>query len=73
MKNNLRGKIRDFIASEEGRVSAKGPLTLGIATGSVLLAQTIVGTPDAQAWPCDEQRPCPPGYHCHMVGSCVKH
>ena len=38
MKNNLRGKIREFIASEEGKVGVKGPLTLGVATGSVLLA-----------------------------------
>ena len=30
MKNNLRGKIREFIASEEGRVGIKGPLTLGV-------------------------------------------
>ena len=51
MKNNLRGKIREFIASEEGKVGVKGPLTLGVATGSVLLAQAIVGAPEAAAQP----------------------
>ena len=73
MKNNLRGKIREFIASEEGKVGLKGPLTLGVATGSILLAQAIVGTPHAEAQPCGPGQGCPPGYHCHMVGSCVKH
>ena len=71
MKTNLRGKIREFIASEAGRVGVKGPLTLGIATGGVLLAQSIIGTPEAAAWPCGDEKPCPMGYHCHPVGSCV--
>ena len=73
MKSTLRGKIRNFIASEEGRVGLKGPLTLGVATGGVLLAQAIMVTPNAEAWPCDKGQPCPPGYHCPLgVGSCVK-
>ena len=45
MKTNLRGKIRDFIQSEEGKVGVKAPLTLGVATGGILLAQAIIGTP----------------------------
>ena len=72
MKKNLRSKIRDFIASEEGRVSVKGPLTLGVATGGILLAQSIVGTPEAQAWPCKINDHCPQGYWCHQHGSCTK-
>ena len=72
MKSNLRGKIRNFIKSEEGRVGLKGPLTLGVATGGVLLAQAIMVTPDAEAWPCGRNQPCPEGYHCPVgVGSCV--
>ena len=59
MKNNLRGKIREFIASEEGKVGVKAPLTLGVATGSVLLANTIVGTTPAEAGgPCDDDEDC---------------
>ena len=42
MKSNLHDKFRDFLASEEGRVGVKAPLALGIATGSVLLAQAMV-------------------------------
>ena len=44
MKTNLRGKIREFVQSEAGKVGVKSPLTLGVAVGSVLLAQAIVGT-----------------------------
>ncbi len=50
MKTNLRGKIREFVQSEEGKVGVKSPLTLGVAAGSILLAQAIVGTPQAEAF-----------------------
>ena len=58
MKKNFRVKIREFVQSEEGKVGIKSPLTLGIATGSVLLAQAIIGTPDAAAGLCDEPDDC---------------
>ena len=41
MKTNLRGKIREFIQSEEGKVGIKSPLTLGVVTGSLLLARLL--------------------------------
>ena len=41
MKKNLRGKFREFLASEEGRVGIKAPLALGIASGGFLLAQAM--------------------------------
>ena len=66
MKKNLRGKIREYIASEEGKVGVKSPLTLGVAAGSLLLAHAIVGTPKAEAQWCDAmaEKPCPPGQDC---------
>jgi len=74
MKNNLRGKIREFIASEEGKVGVKAPLTLGVATGSVLLANAIVGTTPAEAGaPCDDHDDChayPPHRCLFEHGSC---
>ena len=42
MKNNLRDKFRDFLQSEEGRVGVKAPLAVGIAGGSLLLAQAML-------------------------------
>ena len=48
MKNNIRSKISEFLKSEDGRVGAKSPLALGVASASLLLAQAMV-TPSAQA------------------------
>ena len=64
MKSNLRDKFRDFLASEEGRVGVKAPLAVGIAGGSLLLAQAIF-SPDAQAhMECRGPQDCSPGEIC---------
>ncbi len=84
MKTNIRGKITRFLESEDGRVSAKTPLALGVATGGLLLAHAIVGTPQAEAGWCrpDVEDPCPPGRDClgpfilvdNIVwGTCIPH
>ena len=70
MQNGIRDRIQTFLASEEGKVSAKAPLTLGVATSSILLAQVIVGTPYAEAVPCNDDEDC---YHteiCAANGEC---
>ena len=67
MKHNVRSKISDFLKSEDGRVGAKSPLALGVASASLLLAQTMV-TPSAQAhltcipWAGD----CAEDEYCHV-------
>ena len=78
MKHNIRGKISDFLTSEEGRVGVKPPLALGAASASVLLVQAVV-TPPAQAhfectpWGSD----CSEGEYCAFwcdevsVGTCI--
>lgn len=63
MKRNIRSKISDFLKSEEGRVGAKSPLTLGVASASLLLAQMIV-TPSAQAHTECYLGSCPEGEYC---------
>ena len=80
MKNNIRSKISGFLKSEDGRVGAKSPLALGVASASLLLAQAMV-TSSAQAnWEClpwDPQQDCDPGEVCAFwcdewsVGTCV--
>lgn len=62
MKNNLRGKIREFVQSEEGKVGVKSPLTIGVATASLLVAQAIVGTTPALA--CLGTTDCADGFVC---------
>lgn len=78
MKNNIRGKIRDFLKSEEGRVGVKSPLALGVASASVLLAQTIVTPPVQAHLTCDPGgSDCPDGEYCAVwcdhwsLGTCV--
>ena len=73
MKSNLRGKIREFLASEEGKVGVKAPLTLGVATGSILLANAMVAPTPAQAGgPCNDDAHCehPPFQCLKDHGSC---
>ena len=82
MKKNLRGKIREFVQSEEGKVGIKSPLTLGAAVGSVLIAQAIIGTTSAHAWQCRDgfaHEDCADGEICdgpftwnghHDIGTC---
>ena len=65
MKKDLRDKIRAFIASEEGRVSVKAPLALGVTSGSLLLANVIVGIKPADAWQeCFGDHECGDGRVC---------
>ena len=58
MKSNLRDKFRDFLASEEGQVGVKAPLAVGVATGSVLLAQAMLPA-STQAHGNHACPPCP--------------
>ena len=61
MKRNIRSKISGFLKSEDGRVSTKAPLALGVATGSVLLAQAMVPSTAEAHFACDAENPCPAG------------
>ena len=78
MKNNIRGKISQFLKSEEGRVGVKLPLALGVAGVGVLLAQAMV-TPTAQAHfecmpggdDCSEGKYCAVWCDDVSVGTCV--
>ena len=69
MKKNIRSKIRGFLKSEEGRVGAKSPLTLGVASTGLLLAQTIA-TPSVHAHieciPQDPGADCADGEVCKV-------
>lgn len=64
MKKNLRGKIREYIASEDGKVGVKSPLTLGVAAGGLLLAQAMLpsvtqaATIDDSGVTCDDDSDC---------------
>lgn len=72
MKNNLRGRISEFLASEDGKVGVKSPLVLGMATGSVFLAQAIIGTTPAMACNPNGNADQCPGGHCQAVEVCIE-
>ena len=67
MKTSLRGKIREFVQSEEGKVGIKSPLGLGVAAGGILLAQVIIGTSQVEAQDeCWTKADCVnPNHACH--------
>lgn len=67
---NLKSKISDFLASEEGRVGVKTPLALGVAAGSLMLAQAMITVPEAAAQGCTVHADCPGNQQCEI--QCVK-
>ena len=48
MKKETRGRVKRFLTSESGRVGIRAPLTLGVASGALLLSQMMY-TPPAEA------------------------
>ena len=67
MNAKIIGKINHFLKSEDGRVGVKAPLTLGIAGGSLLLAQSVL-SPSAYAGnECSSDYDCDPGESCKRV------
>ncbi|MYH80328.1 hypothetical protein F4009_09125 [Candidatus Poribacteria bacterium] len=66
MNAKIFGKINHFLKSEEGRVGLKTPMVLGIASGSLLLVQSVL-SPSAYA----EGHECYTDYDCDPGESCV--
>ncbi|MCG9134572.1 hypothetical protein J5I95_23150 [Candidatus Poribacteria bacterium] len=68
MNAKIFGRINHFLKSEEGRVGLKTPMVLGIATGSLLLAQAVL-SPSAYAEidECYDDYDCDPGESCERV------
>lgn len=64
---NLKFRIQDFLASEEGRVGVKTPLVLGVAAGGLMLAQAMITTPEAAAQGCTVNADCPGDQQCEIT------
>ena len=67
MKGKFRNSIRAFLESEAGSVGIKSPLALGITTGGLILAQTIVSTPADAHEQCQQNDHCPGNQRCESV------
>ena len=64
MKHSIHEKLRNFLVSEEGRVGVKAPVALGIAAGSLLLAQTMLPTSADAEVTCRNNDDCAAGKVC---------
>ena len=67
MKGKFRNSIRAFLESEAGSVGIKSPLALGITTGGLILAQTIVSTPADAHEQCQRNDDCAGNLRCESV------
>ena len=76
MNTKIFDRINHFLKSEEGRVGLKTPMVLGMASGSLLLIQSVL-SPSAYAeghecytdYDCDAGESCVPVCHGTMVGT----
>lgn len=68
MNAKIFGKINHFLQSEEGRVGLKTPMVLGVVSGSLLLAQSVL-SPSAYATghECYDDFDCDPGESCQVT------
>ena len=66
MNAKIFGRINHFLTSEEGRVGLKTPMVLGIASGSLLLVQSVL-SPSAYADECLFDFECNSGESCEVI------
>ena len=67
MTKNMRGKVEQFLTSEVGRVSVRGPLALGIASTALVLSQavhTLFADPSDDGIQCLTNDDCDSGTFC---------
>ena len=65
MMQDFRNEVQQFLTSEVGQATLRGPLALGIASGALLLSQAG-HTPPAEA-----QFECYSDSDCGSEGTCV--
>ena len=67
MNAKIRGRIKYFLKSEGGRVSLKTPLALGVASGSLLVAQAVLFPSVYSSNECYSDSDCDTGKACERV------
>lgn len=64
MMQDFRNEVQQFLTSEVGQATVRGPLALGVASGALLLSQAV-HTPSAEAqFECDSHSDCGSGGVC---------
>ena len=70
MTKDIQNRVKQFLTSEVGQVTVKGPLALGVASGVFLLSQ-MMHTPSAEAFTkCDSDADCGTDGKCEPI--CVE-
>ena len=68
MMQDIRNEVQQFLTSEVGQATLKGPLALGIASGALLLSQAV-HAPSAEALSCESDADCGSGGRCEPICS----
>ena len=75
MKKETRDRAKRFLTSESGRVGIRAPLTLGVASGVLLLSQMMYAPPAEAS--CQTHDDCGSGGRCipwcakYVEGTCA--
>ena len=67
MNAKIRDRIKHFLKFEGGRVGLKTPLALGIAGGSLLVAQAVLSPSSYSSHECSTDSDCDTGEACEYV------
>ena len=67
MNAKIRDRIKHFLTSKGGRVGLKTPLVLGVASGSLLVAQAVLSPSAYSSYECSFDDDCAPGEACKYV------
>lgn len=69
MNAKIRDRIKHFLTSKAGRVGLKTPLALGVAGGSLLVAQAVFSPSAYSSHECYGDSDCDTGEACEPVCS----
>ena len=67
MDAKIRDSIKHFLKFEGGRVGLKTPLVLGLASGSLLVAQAVLSPSAHSSDECSSDDDCDTGKACEHV------
>ena len=67
MNAKIRDRIKHFLKFEGGRVGLKTPLVLGVASGSLLVAQAVFSPSAHSSNECSTDSDCDTGEACESV------
>lgn len=77
MIQEFRNEVQQFLTSEVGQATLKGPLALGVASGALLLSQILHTSSAHDTYECTSDADCSSGEKCievcqkKILGSCV--